>query len=81
MDTNEILKQINVLICEVLEDDSIVVNLQTTAADVEGWDSLNHAILIAEVQKKFKIRFDLSEVLSFKNVGDMCLSVQKKIGN
>jgi len=81
METNEILKQVNTLICEVLEDDSIVVNLQTTAVEVEGWDSLNHAILVAEVQKKFKIRFDLSEVLKFKNVGDMCFSIQKKLNN
>jgi acyl carrier protein len=63
----------------VFEDDTITVNPQTTADQVDGWDSLSHAVLILAVENQFKIRFTQKELLTFKNVGDLLRAIDSKI--
>ena len=46
---NEIYNRLNEVFREVFDDDSITVNAETTAADIEDWDSLTHIQLIAAV--------------------------------
>ena len=53
--------------------------METTANDVDGWDSLSHTLMIVETEKHFKIRFKLKELLSFRNVGDMVTAIQSKL--
>ena len=36
-----------------LEDDELEISRQTTASDVEGWDSLMHVTLLVNVEKAF----------------------------
>lgn len=64
---------------EVFNDNSIIIDPNTTANDVEGWDSLSHVDLIIAVETTFKIRFRQSELLSFGNVGDMLACIQSKL--
>lgn len=78
MDDNSILKEVNLIFIEVFEDQSIVLNKQTTTDDVAAWDSLNHIQMITAVEKHFKIRFELNELLNFANVGDLCNGILKK---
>jgi len=68
----EIIKAVQDVFIDVLEDDDIVLNYNTTADDIEDWDSLNNILLIVEIEKKFKLKFKLEEIHSFKNVGEMC---------
>ena len=53
------------------DNDEIVVIRETTADDIDDWDSLEHINLIAAVEKEFDIRFKMKEVSSMKNVGEM----------
>jgi acyl carrier protein len=78
MKEEEILKKINEIFIEVFEDNSIVLSKTTTTSDIEAWDSLNHIKIITAVEKYFKIRFNLNELLNFRNVGDLCRSIQSK---
>ena len=75
----EILKQVNDVFKDVLDNDSINIRENTTADDVEEWDSLSHIQLVVAVEKYFKIRFTSSEINNFKNVGEMCLGIQAKL--
>lgn len=63
----------------VFDDDDVEINLQTTANEVDGWDSLSHVNLIVAVENYFGIRFTQKELLTFKNVGDLLGSIENKI--
>lgn len=71
MDRKEIFERLNKVFREVFDDDSITVTDATTAADIDGWDSLMHITLISAVEDEFDIAFQMKEVVKMKNVGDM----------
>lgn len=51
----------------------------TIASDIPGWDSLSHAELLLEIEDKFNIEFDLSDMMLMNNVGDLInLIISKK---
>jgi acyl carrier protein len=78
MDKNEILLAVQDIFRDVLDEESICLSEETTASDVEGWDSLTHIQLIVAIEKQFKIKFTSKEILSWKNVGEMIDCIQGK---
>ena len=64
---------------QVFDDPEITLTPETTADDIEGWDSLSHVNLMMAVENRFDIRFKPKEVLSFKNVGDLARCVESKL--
>ncbi|WP_462267060.1 acyl carrier protein [Mucilaginibacter sp.] len=79
MDTEQVLKQVNDIFKDVLENDDIRLTTATTVADVEEWDSLNHIQLIVAIEKHFNIRFTSAEIYAWKNIGDMCAVIVQKL--
>ena len=79
MTSNEILSECNKIFIDQLDNDAIVLKRETTASDVEEWDSLTHIQLVVAVEKHFKIRFTTAEIQGFKNVGEMCDTIEKKL--
>lgn len=73
-----ILEQIIPIFHEVFDDDSLVLGRETTADDIDAWDSLSHINLIMAVELHFKIKFALGELQSLKNVGDLIDLIGKK---
>ena len=78
MDNDQVLKEVNEIFLNVLDEDDIVLKRETTADDVEDWDSLVHMQLILAIEKHFQIKFISSEIMKFRNVGEMCDSIIKK---
>ena len=64
---------------QVFDDPSIVLKRETTADDIDEWDSLSHINLVIAVENRFKIKFALGELQTLKNVGDMVDLIEKKI--
>jgi len=64
---------------ETFGDESIVISDETTANDIEGWDSLSHVNLIIAIELAFDIEFTTSEIISFENVGQMIACIEEKI--
>lgn len=64
---------------EVFDDDEIQLNPETTADDVDGWDSLSHVNLIVTIESHYKIKFNQKELLTFRNVGDLMRTITNKI--
>lgn len=79
MEANEILQHLNEIFAGVLDNEKLVLTPKTQATDVDDWDSLNHIQLVVATEKYFNIRFTSSEIQSWKNVGEMIESIQKKI--
>ena len=79
MDRTGILRQIEIIFEEVLDENDINLTEATTANDVEGWDSLTHIQLIVAIEKRFKIKFTSKEILSWKNVGEMTDAISSKL--
>ena len=52
---------------------------ETTAADVEGWDSVAHVMLILASERRFGIRFESSEIANAANVGEFVTLLQTKL--
>jgi acyl carrier protein len=78
MEDSEILGQMNAIFIDLLEDKTIDLKNASTAADVEGWDSLMHIQLVVAIEKHFKVRFAAREIQGWKNVGEMVRSVAVK---
>lgn len=78
MDRQELLKQVQEIFRDILDDEEIVLEDSTTAEDVEGWDSLTHIQLIVAIEKQFKIKFTSKEILSWRNIGEMLDSIASK---
>ncbi|MFM2359920.1 MAG: hypothetical protein RLY16_1913 [Bacteroidota bacterium] len=78
MDNTQILNSIQEILRDVADDDAIVINENSTADDVEGWDSLTHIQLVVAIEKQFKIKFTAAEIQKWKNVGEMIVSIGAK---
>jgi acyl carrier protein len=79
MESNELLMRLTDIFRDVLDDDKISLTRETTANDVEEWDSLNHIQLVVAIEKSFKMKFTTSEIQNWKNVGEMIDSIQTKL--
>ena len=79
MNNEELYAKLNEVFREVFDDESITVTNETTADDIEDWDSLEYINLIVAIEKKFGIKFNMGEVNSFKNVGEMAGSIVSKL--
>lgn len=79
MNAAEILAQVTTVMRDVLDNDAIQVRPETTAKDVPEWDSLAHVQLVSAIEKHFKIRFTAKELNGFRNVGEMCAGIEKRL--
>ncbi|MBO5447862.1 MAG: acyl carrier protein [Ruminococcus sp.] len=78
MTENEIIPRLTEVFRDVFDDDTIVITPETTADDIEDWDSIEHITLIAAAEEEFKMRFKMGEVSGMKNVGEMISVIAKR---
>ena len=63
---------------DVFDDDEITISDQTTANDVEDWDSISHVQLIVAIEERFRIKFKTGELAGLKNVGEMVTLIAER---
>lgn len=80
MRKEEVFEKLNEVFRDVFDDEDITVTEATTADDIEDWDSLEHINLLAAVEQEFGIKFNMGQVVSMKNVGEMAEIIMSKIG-
>lgn len=78
MTRKEVYERLNDVFADVFDNDGLTVNDETTAADVDGWDSLTHVALIDEMEDEFDMTFDMNTIVNQKNVGEMVDIIMKK---
>ena len=80
MNRTEIMAKLNEIFCDVFDDEDIVLTNETTADDIEDWDSLEQINLLVAIDKQFNIKFQLADVADLENVGAMADLVEKLVG-
>ena len=79
MNREEIFSRLNEVFQDVFDDDSISVNDETTAADIEDWDSLSHITLLSAVEDECGIEFSMGQTVKLKNVGEMVDIIEAEV--
>ena len=62
MEMQEVKQQLQEVFQEIFDDDTLVISEETTAEDIEDWDSFAQIGLIMEIEKRFQFKFQLGEV-------------------
>jgi acyl carrier protein len=78
MSKADVMNKLTTIMQELFENSSLVVTEETSGDDVDEWDSLTHISLIDSIEKEFKVKFGLGELLKLKNVGQMADLIIKK---
>ena len=76
---NDILGQLQPIFQDILDQPDLTITRESSAQNVEDWDSLAHINLVTAVEKHFKIRFALGELQELKNVGEMVDLIRTKL--
>ncbi|OAV71540.1 acyl carrier protein [Bacteroidales bacterium Barb4] len=81
MKKSEILAKVQGIFIDVLDNEEIKLTDETTADDVDEWDSLSHIQLVVTIEKQLRIKFTSKEILFWKNVGEMIDCIAIKLEN
>lgn len=74
----KIYEQLNEIFRDVFDDPEITLNADTTAEDIEGWDSLANINIIVSVEDVFGMKFEMDEITGMKCVGDMVKIIEER---
>ena len=75
------LDKVIILTSEYFKVDKNELNKDTTADDIEDWDSLAHASFIVFLEKELGITFELNEIMNIKDLGDLSDLIEKLLKN
>ena len=75
-----LLSRVQDIMADTFDEDDLVVTPETTAADVEEWDSLSHIRLIVAIEREFGFKFSNAEIDGLENVGDLVRAIEAKTG-
>lgn len=71
MSSGTILERLTGVFREVFRDPDLAISRDTTAKDIEGWDSFTYLNLIVAVEEEFGVSFTTWELAVFSCVGDV----------
>lgn len=71
MTREEVFERLNKVFQDVFDDDTIEVHDETTADDIDEWDSFEHINLVVAVEDEFSFKIPMGKVVTMKNVGEM----------
>ena len=80
-DVHLTIEQLTSIFRDVFDDEDLVIEQNTTAQDVDGWDSLAHIRLVVSIEKAYALRFSAAEISGLINVGEMAELILKKQAN
>jgi acyl carrier protein len=79
MQQAEIYAQLTPIFHDVLDDETLVLTPDLTAASVPEWDSFNHINLIVAIEARLKIKFQTAELESMNTIGHLVDLIDKKL--
>jgi len=79
MTREEVFNGVQDIFRDIFDEDDMVIENTTSSDEVEDWDSLNHINLVSAIEKEFKIKFALGELMTLKDVGAMVDLMMEKL--
>jgi len=79
MQHDDVLKKLNSIFQEVLGNEEIELRDETTAADIEEWDSLTNIRILVQIEQDFNISFSSAEIADIPNVGELVRLIVARI--
>ncbi len=79
MTDDEIYEALHAIFHDVFDNESIVLNSQTSAHDIPEWDSFNHINILVASEVRFGIHFNTAEVETLQCVGDFVRLIREKL--
>jgi len=79
MTQKDVIEQLIPLFQEVFDDDELIINENTTAQDVKGWDSAPHIHLILAIEQQLNRELLPSEIAKRQQVGDLTDLISTKL--
>ena len=71
MTREDVLYSVQEIFRDIFDEHDMVIENSTNSDAIDDWDSLNHINLVSAIEKEFKIRFALGELMEIKDVGAM----------
>ena len=78
MNEADIYEQLTEIFQDIFDDDTIVLTPETSAADIEKWDSFNHVNITVASEAAFGVRFKSSELEDLQSVGQLVRLIKAK---
>ncbi len=79
MDKQQVLTEVSEVIRDVLDLPDQAIDMNTTAENVEGWDSFNHINIVVAMESRFRLKFHTAEIEELRNVGELVDLVYDKL--
>ncbi|PIA77515.1 acyl carrier protein [Gaetbulibacter sp. 4G1] len=79
MNREEILEKVTAAFSNILEHNNFQLKDETTADDVDGWESITHMMIISEIEKTFSIKFKLMDLMNMNSVGDLLNTIESEL--
>lgn len=79
MKREEVFAELTKIFRNNFDDDSIELSDETSSADIEGWDSMEQVNLLVIIQEKFNIQFNIEQINTMRNVGEMANYILQKV--
>ena len=71
MEKEEIVEKVKSIIEDVLEDEDVDVDINSTTENTEGWDSLSHILIMSDIEDEFEIDIPTNMMQKMKSVSEI----------
>ena len=80
MTKQEILEKIESIVAASLNHHDFTMTEETKPEEITGWDSMANAMILTAIEQEFGIKFKFSDMIAWKNIGQLADVVMKKLG-
>lgn len=79
MTREEVYVKLTGVFRDIFDDEDLTISDETTANDIEDWDSLEQVNIIVAAENEFGIVLNIAEINSMKNVGGFVDVILSKV--
>lgn len=77
-ETTPVMSELTELFRDLFDEEALVLTSETTADQIDGWDSQMHVMLIVAAEQRFGVKFRTAELESLRNVGQFVQLIESK---